>query len=414
MKTKGNRVFISALTITFLVLCFSAIQPISVFADGTETLGTPSIAIAGGTGIVAAGTGLAEQPGDINFNVPAGATVEQVLLYWEGQDRISLTGDDTIIVNSNTVTGTQIGGPVFWDDGGVSTTYRADITGLGLVGPGANTLTVGGLDDFTNFANGAGVLVIIDDGSSTSNIEIRDGNDLAFIYWLPPKDTTAEQTFTFPASSEQRTGTISMLFSAVSGTNSSGGDFRPTAIDITVGGITVTYDNLLDSLDGQEWDTVVLDVTIPAGETMVTVQALSVDNLGVGGLPASMTWNAAALSVPLPGAGEEGCTPGYWKQDQHFDSWVGFAPSDDYETVFGVDASFDKTLLGALKQGGGGEKALGRHAVAALLNSSNPDVSYAFTTAEIIAIVQEAYATGDFEGAKNQLADENEQGCPLN
>ena len=110
----------------------------------------------------------------------------------------------------------------------------------------------------------------------------------------------------------------------------------------------------------------------------------------------------------------EGCTPGYWKQDHHFDSWVGFAPSDDYETVFGVDASFEKTLLGALKQGGGGEKALGRHAVAALLNSSNSDVSYAFTTAEVIAIVQDAYATGDFEGVKNLLNYENEQGCPLN
>jgi hypothetical protein len=112
--------------------------------------------------------------------------------------------------------------------------------------------------------------------------------------------------------------------------------------------------------------------------------------------------------------GGEGCTPGYWKQSHHFDSWVDFVPGDDYETVFGVDASFDKTLLGALKQGGGGEKALGRHAVAALLNSSNPDVSYAFTSAEVIAIVQDAYATGDFEEAKNQLADENEQGCPLN
>ena len=37
-----------------------------------------------------------------------------------------------------------------------------------------------------------------------------------------------------------------------------------------------------------------------------------------------------------PPPGGEGCTPGFWKQDQHFDSWVGFAPTDSFETVFGV------------------------------------------------------------------------------
>jgi hypothetical protein len=49
-----------------------------------------------------------------------------------------------------------------------------------------------------------------------------------------------------------------------------------------------------------------------------------------------------------------------------------------------------------------------------LLNSVNPDVSYEFSTAEVIAIVQDAYATGDFRTAKNLLQDQNESGCPLN
>ena len=115
-----------------------------------------------------------------------------------------------------------------------------------------------------------------------------------------------------------------------------------------------------------------------------------------------------------PDDGGEGCTPGYWKQAHHFDSWTGYSPTDDYETVFGVDASFDKDLLGALEQGGGGEKALGRHAVAALLNSASGGVSYDYSTGEVIALVQDAYATGDFEGAKNLLAAANESGCPLN
>jgi hypothetical protein len=122
-----------------------------------------------------------------------------------------------------------------------------------------------------------------------------------------------------------------------------------------------------------------------------------------------------ATIVQVEEEGGEGCTPGYWKQPHHFDSWVGYLPTDDYEDIFGVDATFAaETLLQVLKQGGGGEKALGRHAVAALLNSANPDVSYGFTTAEVIAIVQDAYATGEFKTAKNLLQDQNETGCPLN
>jgi hypothetical protein len=111
--------------------------------------------------------------------------------------------------------------------------------------------------------------------------------------------------------------------------------------------------------------------------------------------------------------GGDGCTPGFWRQAHHYDSWVGFSPGDDYETVFGVDAVFDATLGEAAWFGGGGEYALARHAVAALLNSTSPDVDYAFTTSQVIDLVQNAYATGDFEDAKDMLEDENEEGCPL-
>jgi hypothetical protein len=109
----------------------------------------------------------------------------------------------------------------------------------------------------------------------------------------------------------------------------------------------------------------------------------------------------------------QGCTPGYWKQDQHFDSWVAYETDDLYDAVFSVP--YYKTLLEALKKGGGGENALGRHAVAALLNAANPGVSYAYTESDIIAMVQAAYAPGgDVEVTKNLLAAQNEAGCPLN
>ena len=115
--------------------------------------------------------------------------------------------------------------------------------------------------------------------------------------------------------------------------------------------------------------------------------------------------------VVVGGLGGQGCTPGYWKQEQHFDSWVVYETYDKFFAVFGVGP--DVQLKDVLKTGGGGEAALNRHAVAALLNASNPDVAYAFTPDEVIAMVQEAYATGNFEATKDIFAAENESGCPL-
>jgi len=111
-----------------------------------------------------------------------------------------------------------------------------------------------------------------------------------------------------------------------------------------------------------------------------------------------------------------GCTPGFWKQPQHFDSWDEFSPGDSYDTVFGVTSNFGSgfTMLDAASQGGGGENALARHGVAALLNTQNIDVNYPFTTAQVIDLVQDAYISEDFEGTKNILVEENEQICPLN
>jgi hypothetical protein len=54
------------------------------------------------------------------------------------------------------------------------------------------------------------------------------------------------------------------------------------------------------------------------------------------------------------------------------------------------------------------------HAVAALLNAANEDVSYQYSEDEVKAIVQEAYATAAFEELKYLLEGANEAGCPLN
>ena len=118
---------------------------------------------------------------------------------------------------------------------------------------------------------------------------------------------------------------------------------------------------------------------------------------------------------PPPDEGEPGgCTPGFWKQQHHLKFWTNYEPAEDYNVVFGVTASFNPhTLLSALWVGGGGERALARHAVAALLNAARTDMSFTFSQAEVISGVQAAYASGDFETFKNKLDAANNTGCTL-
>jgi hypothetical protein len=118
-----------------------------------------------------------------------------------------------------------------------------------------------------------------------------------------------------------------------------------------------------------------------------------------------------------PPSGGEGCTPGYWRQEHHFDSWVatGFDPDQTVLSAFGaVDPSVDDLALkDAVRLRGGGLNALMRHAVAALLNSAHPEVSYAMSSADVIAAVQAAVSSGEIEATKDDFEAENEEGCPL-
>lgn len=118
---------------------------------------------------------------------------------------------------------------------------------------------------------------------------------------------------------------------------------------------------------------------------------------------------------PPPPTGGEGCTPGYWKQSHHFDSWVGYAPNQSFASVF-ENAFPGRTLVQVLGQGGGGLHALGRHTVAALLNASNPDVNYRWTAEQVVEMFNDVYpgTKAEYEALKNQFERENQMGCPLN
>jgi hypothetical protein len=323
------------------------------FADGTETLGPPGIPIADGTNAIAAGTGMELGTGTINIDVPPGATVQQVLLYWSGfsaqsglqsevqpkntpfqfnrptprsmlhedptgQEALlsarqlqlvrdltpeflspqmlptpellaAVDGDDVITVNGNSVTGVRIGGPTLFVDNLVGTAFRADITALGLVVPGSNVLNISGMD-FTIKNDGAGVVVIYDDGTDPADIRVLDGYDLAFKWFTPPLDTTVPQTINFAPSLLPREATAILMVADVDVD-------RPTEVLVTVDGATTTINNLFGSFDGDEWDTAELAITIPAGVSAVTVQVLSEGN-GAVALPASLSWVQFTLVVP--------------------------------------------------------------------------------------------------------------------
>ena len=111
--------------------------------------------------------------------------------------------------------------------------------------------------------------------------------------------------------------------------------------------------------------------------------------------------------------GGEGCTPGYWRQDQHFDSWVGYSPDDLFSSVF-EDAFPGMTLRDVVWIRGGDLNALGRHTVAALLNATSGDVDYGQSTADVIHAFNAVYPEGPFEPLKDDFASYNESGCPLN
>ena len=123
-------------------------------------------------------------------------------------------------------------------------------------------------------------------------------------------------------------------------------------------------------------------------------------------------------TAPPPPVGGLGCTPGYWKQDQHFDSWPNppYAPNNSFNTTFGIGTNWfpnSLTLVQAAGLGGGGKSALARHAVASLLNAATGFSG--FTTAQVIAAVQAAYNNASLiETNKNLFAAYNEQRCPLN
>lgn len=127
------------------------------------------------------------------------------------------------------------------------------------------------------------------------------------------------------------------------------------------------------------------------------------------------------------GNGDEGCTPGYWKQEQHFDSYpVGITPNTQLDVLLGfeIPGYETTTVLEALQLKGGGANALIRQGTAGMLNVLSPDVDYEYSQATTLRQFQDGLdpqlfdmwpdADDDLEERKDALDEANNAVCPLN
>lgn len=193
--------------------------------------------------------------------------------------------------------------------------------------------------------------------------------------------------------------------------------------------------------EGPEGEQIGLRVNIEADNTTVGQTDVAADNADAVEIvminPAASFNETLAIDFNGSGAidnleicriverGGEGCTPGYWKQPQHFGNWPvdigytfadafdGFCDTDDVDlrnpesgTICGL------TLLEALGTRGGGVNALARHAAAAWLNAGST-VDFYYSQEEVESMVEAALMSGDYETVKDGLAEANEAGCPL-
>lgn len=182
-------------------------------------------------------------------------------------------------------------------------------------------------------------------------------------------------------------------------------------------------------------DASLVDVTgtlLAAADGLVLERIVTLESVG-GAEPTSETTtdsNSATVTVSdqihgsiwfkfapddTPPGGGEGCTPGYWRQEHHYDSWPApYSPDDLFSTYF--DDYFPGMTLGEVVMLKGGHlNALGRHAVAALLNAASGGVDYDLAVADVIAAFNAAAAAGgrSIEEQKNVFDFLNNQGCGL-
>jgi hypothetical protein len=159
---------------------------------------------------------------------------------------------------------------------------------------------------------------------------------------------------------------------------------------------------------------------VPCDPTVVGVKTyLQFVGLPLSDPTSSCRSNMTCIEITDADCADEGCTPGYWKQEHHHDSWpLPYTPGSPFSTWFD-DAFTGLTLQDVVAKEDTPIDALeilGAHTVAALLNAAST-VNYPMSVQEVIDAFNAAYLAGTDEAylAQKDLFEAfNEAGCPLN
>lgn len=401
-------------TIATAALAASLFVCSPLLAEGTEALGPlTGVKLAQGSDILTAGVGLrVYAAGLLSVEVPAGATVKQVLVYWESLHSSATNGDAKALIEGLDVVGTRIGGATHFWGGGTSerysSTWRADITSLGLIKPGSNSIKISKLYDDGNWgpADGAGLVVVIDDGSK-ANLQARDGNDCAHVRFEGNLKVTTPVVFPLDPRLGDRDIDLFLMVGDVSGTD------RPNQLHykFDTEASTTIVPNPFGAFDGLEFDSRKFTLKAPAGATSLTVQVVS-DYDQTQLLPSSLVWLFAGLKDSVPAVVVDSCpkNASWWKTNP--EAWVGtgLLPTTTVEAAFkGRYCSFPShryprlaqlTLQQALGLEGswrtiGASSVLLREGVASLLNARHPKVRFLVSSGWIVCYVDRYLAYGN-------------------
>lgn len=112
------------------------------------------------------------------------------------------------------------------------------------------------------------------------------------------------------------------------------------------------------------------------------------------------------------------CDVGFWRQSENAGEWPApYTTSTPFRDVFGVDAFPGASLLQVVSASGGKEKALGRQAVAAVLNAAHAEINFDRSAQQVIDAFNTAYLSGSnsqINSTAKSIEEANSRGCPLN
>jgi hypothetical protein len=427
-----RRLLASVAALVSLVFIATTAGATQVAVDPVLDLEGPGLTIAeAGVGLQGLGSGTR------TITIDIGGPVEKAILYWAGRDLTNCVSgtcfqapntppfaDQELVFAGGAITGAIVGMEGA-DSGNIG--YAADVTSaVQGAGTGTQSFTIADGNAAMNLdrLNGAGLIVVYTDASDANSYEVTIADGLDFAYagmgtpnlFVPENRITSPATFSFAPSDSARTAQLTLFV----------GDSEPGRADRVDVSNNSSILNSLDGSDGPEWDTDTHPITIPASAGQTSVQLFSAPPAPrQQPQPDSLLWVLAALRVPVT-PGEQGCTPGYWKN--HLSAWTatGLSPTALVGNTFTIPANLS-TLGGATLRealaGGGGPGVLGagrillRAGVAAMLNAGHPSVDYPSTRFQVRDALNAALASNNratMLARADALDADNNVGCPLN